>query len=119
MNRPNPDKSLTVIGLATLTTILSTIAAIGVTLMLQPLYETSQTLGTASAMPRLIFGLKPLLWLCPWLSPLTGWLHYQHKLSTRLAMTTLFMIVGFSISYTIISIVSVYQSIFKVLDTLG
>jgi FtsH-binding integral membrane protein len=119
MNRPNLNKSPTPIGLAALATILSTIAAIGGTLMLQPLREIFQTLGTKSVMSQLIFGLQPLLWFGPWLSPLVGWLNYQQKLSSRAAIAVLFSIISFAIGYTIVSIISLYGMMFKVFDSLG
>jgi hypothetical protein len=119
MNHPNPNKGRTVIGIAALAAILSTIAAIGGTLMLQPLREIFQTLGTKSVMSQLIFGLQPLLWFGPWLSPLVGWLNYKQKLSSRFAVPILFCIIGFAIGYTIVSIISLYGMMFKVFDSLG
>jgi hypothetical protein len=119
MSRPHPNKSRTVIGLAVLATILSTIAAIGGTLMLQPLREIFQNLGTTSVISQLIFGLQPLLWFGPWLSPLVGWLNYKQKLSSRFAVPILFSVIGFAIGYTIVSIISLYGMMFKVFDSLG
>jgi hypothetical protein len=119
MNHPNPNKGRTVIGIAALATILSTITAIGGTLMLQPLREIFQTLGTKSVMSQLIFGLQPLLWFGPWLSPLVGWLNYQQKLSSRAAIAILFGIISFAIGYTIVSVISLYGMMFKVFDSLG
>lgn len=119
MSRPNPNKSRTVIGLAVLATILSTIAALGTILLLQPLREIVQALGTTSAITHLIFTLQPLLWLGPLLSSLTGWLYAQQKLSSRLAIGILLGISGFAIGFVVVGVISLYSVIFKTVESIG
>jgi hypothetical protein len=119
MSRPNPNESRTVIGLAVLATIVSTIAVIGTILLLQPLREIVQALGTTSAITHLIFTLQPLLWLGPLISPMTGWLYAQQKLSSRLAITILLSISVFAIGFVIVGVISLYSVMFKTFDAIG